>query len=97
MRDAVLGQDAEYQEALDRVQKTICVIELLRGKMKGFEMAYTSVKKIIGENPRGMLNRGPGSGVGTAPVGGSNPDPMRPSRPQSTPGFGVPRYNDRDD
>ena len=88
LRNAVLAQDAEYQEALDQAQQIRCIIELLKGKMKGFEMGYTSVKKILGESPYGMLSRSVGSGTGEAPAGGTNPDPMR-----STPaGFGKASY-----
>jgi hypothetical protein len=55
----------------------------LKGKLKGFEMAFTSVKKILGEGSFNMLSRlNPGSGTGEAPVGGNN----------TLPGFGIPRY-----
>lgn len=86
LRNAILDQDEEYQEALDQTQKLKCVIELLKGKMDGFEMAFTSVKKILGESEF-MGPRNPGCGTGNAPVGGQNPDPME------TPGFGKARYS----
>lgn len=85
LRNAILDQDEEYQEALDQTHKVECIIELLRGKLKGFEWAYTSVKKILGESAFNMLLRNPGSGTGDAPVGGTNPDPM-------TAGFGTAKY-----
>jgi hypothetical protein len=76
LRTAILDQDEEYQDALDQTQKIKCVIELLKGKLKGFEMAYTSTKKILGESSMNLINRTFGSGTGDAPVGGSNPEPI---------------------
>jgi len=77
LRNAILDQDEKYQDALDETQKIKCIIELLKGKMKGVEMAFTSVKKILGESAFNMLSRNPGSGTGNAEVGGTNPDPMK--------------------
>lgn len=89
-RNAVLDQDQEYQQALERTQQIKCFIEFLKGKLEGFEWAYTSVKKILGDNgAAGMLDLNLGSGTGEAPVGRSNPDPMR--SPQNK-GFGKARY-----
>lgn len=59
-RRAVLDADEEYQDALDIVQQLTCVVELLKGQQKAIEMAYTSVKKILGERTFGSA-----SGVGT--------------------------------
>jgi hypothetical protein len=87
-REAVLAQDSEYQEALDRTEKLKCIIKLLQGKLKGLEWAYTSVKKVYGDGGSNLLDRtiGPGSGSGEAPVGGTNADP-HPSV-----GFGRAKY-----
>ena len=53
LRDAVVDADHEYQELLER-QGTIKAFQtLLEGKKKGIEMAYTSVKKILGDRPLG--------------------------------------------
>lgn len=56
LRNAVLDSDDEYQSALDRADQITAVIKLLQGKLKAFEMAYSSVKKIIGENAYNMSN-----------------------------------------
>lgn len=50
IRTAILDTDQEYQEALERCDKIRAISKLLQGKLKAIEMAYTSVKKIIGEN-----------------------------------------------
>ena len=80
LRNAILDQDEEYQNALDKTQQIRCIIELLTGKLEGFEMGYNSVKKILGENAFNMMLRGPGSGTGDAPVGGTNPDSFGKAR-----------------
>lgn len=49
MRNAILDVDEEYQAALDRVYEMSCYMSLLKGKLKNIEMAYSSVKKILGE------------------------------------------------
>ena len=69
LRNAVLAQDEEYQKAVETAEQIECVVELLKGKLKGFEMAYSSVKKILGEGAFNMLNRRLGSGTGTAEPG----------------------------
>lgn len=47
-RQAVLDMDDEYVAHTDRVAQVKCLIELLDGKRKAIEWAYTSVKKILG-------------------------------------------------
>lgn len=75
LRNAVLDQDEEYQDACDRANQIRCVVELLKGKMKGLEMAYSSVKKIMNDSAFNMLNRPMSTGgvdageIGTAPAG----------------------------
>lgn len=49
LRRSVLDGDEEYQTALQLVSDIACYLELLKGKQKGIEMAYTSVKKLFGE------------------------------------------------
>jgi hypothetical protein len=93
LRDAILSQDEQYQEALDQTEKLKCIIELLKGKLEGFEMAYTSVKKILGEDAFSMLNRTMGSGTGDAPVGCSNPDTIHLQEQPKSEGFGRAKYN----
>lgn len=84
MRNAILDQDVQYEELTDKVGQLEAIIELLKGKMKSFEMAYTSVKKILGENAFNMLNRiNPNTGnTGTGDVGSE----------ERTNGFGKARY-----
>ena len=84
LRNAVLAQDEEYQSALDIVAQIQCIIELLRGKLKGIEWAFTSVKKILGEGSYNMRLPGPGEGTGSAPIGRVNPGTKA--------GFGRPVY-----
>lgn len=50
LRQAVLDGDVEYQQALEREQQIEALLEMVKGKIKSFEMAYTSVKKILGES-----------------------------------------------
>lgn len=59
LREAVINQDAEYLAIEERYQKIEAVIELLRGKLKAFEMAYNSVKKIISDLPSFYNNYDP--------------------------------------
>jgi len=53
LRDAVVDSDVQYQECLERQGTIKAYQELLKGKSKALEMAYTSVKKILGERPMG--------------------------------------------
>jgi hypothetical protein len=49
-RNAILDTDAEYLAANDRLSLIKAMIKLMEGKLKGVEMAYTSVKKILGQD-----------------------------------------------
>jgi len=46
-REAVLDQDAEYQNALELVEQISAVNKLLKDKRDGFVMAYHSVKRLV--------------------------------------------------
>lgn len=51
-RQAILDQDEEYLKAKDRVDLLEAMEELLEGKVEGMEWAFTSVKKVLGnDNP----------------------------------------------
>lgn len=50
-RNAILDQDELYLTALERVQIVKAMQSLLEGKQKAIEMAFTSVKKILGGEP----------------------------------------------
>lgn len=56
LRQAILDIDEPYQTACDRVDQITAIMKLLQGKLTSIEMAYTSVKKIIGENAYNMNN-----------------------------------------
>jgi hypothetical protein len=65
LREACVNDDDEYQALMERQTAILAMKEFLRGKLKALEMAYTSVKKIIGDKP--MLG-------GRNPYAGHNPD-----------------------
>jgi hypothetical protein len=50
-RNAILNLDKDYINLTDKVAQIECIVELLEGKKKAIEMAYTSVKKILGGEP----------------------------------------------
>lgn len=75
LRESVLAQNPEYQEALERVDYIAAVIELLKGKLTAFDMAFTSVKKILQDGQGQFLAR-----VNTDLKGG-----------EDYRGFGIPR------
>lgn len=57
LREAILSQDESYQEASEKLQYITCVLELLKGKMRSFQMAYEAAKNILKENGNYMLNQ----------------------------------------
>lgn len=58
LREAVLNQDTEYLRLIDIVAMMKAVIKLFEEKKKGFEMAFTSVKRILGsENNYSNINQ----------------------------------------
>lgn len=56
VRQAILDTDPEYSSALDKIDALHAGVELIKGKLKSVEMAYTSVKKIIGEGAFNFRN-----------------------------------------
>lgn len=50
LRQALVDSDVDYQNASERVNALESAREFLKGKQKGIEMAYSSVRKIIGES-----------------------------------------------
>lgn len=88
-RNAIIHRDDRYEAAADRVAQIHSIVEGLKGMLKATEMAYTSVKKILGESAYNFLNRTDahyGEDVAQRPVGEVSPD-ERPAQ-----GFGKPRY-----
>ncbi len=69
LRRAVLDGDAEYGEAMNRVDEISRWLDLMKGKQKGIEMAYTSVKKILGENAFNFAARINGGSEGNSTAG----------------------------
>lgn len=49
-RQAILDLDKDYSAAQDKVIQLKCIITLLEGKQKSIDMAYSSVKKVLGES-----------------------------------------------
>lgn len=94
-RDAVLNLDPDWEKALDRYDQLHAVSELLKGKLKSFEMAYNSVKKLLGENAYNFLNRNDhrtSGDTGTTGVGEISPDERPAQGAARRSSFGTPRY-----
>ena len=49
LRQAVFEMDPDYQKATERVNALEAAREYLVGKRKGIEMAYGSIRKLVGE------------------------------------------------
>jgi hypothetical protein len=49
-RKAVIDTDAEYEILTDRLDQLKAAVLYIKGKLKSFENAYNSVKKIMGED-----------------------------------------------
>lgn len=50
LRQALVDLDPDYQKATERLNALEAAREFLKGKQKGIEMAFGSVRKIIGES-----------------------------------------------
>lgn len=86
-RDAVITLDPEFQVLQDTVDQIDTVVQYLKGKLKAFEMAFTSVKKIMGEDTYNMSNRpNPhlSGGADSKPAGPSFIRPV-PTTPRTLP------------
>jgi hypothetical protein len=91
VRDALLEADADVQRAQRRVYELACVVELLTGKLKAFEMAFSSVKKIMGDNAYNHAHNPNLSGGGSNAQVGLGDRPSTMSGVAAHPGFGSPR------
>jgi hypothetical protein len=80
IRTAILNSDPEFEAAQTRADFIACCLELVKGKAKAMEMAYTAVKKMLGE--QSFNYRGPNTSSGAE----------NPTGPRPNPGFGRPRY-----
>lgn len=90
MRQAALDGHPEYQEATEMAHRTKCFLTLMKSKVQGLEMAYTAVKKILGEN---AFSPAGGLPLNNGPQQEDIREPVRTVRPTSShPGFGKARY-----
>lgn len=83
LRKAMLDRDEEYLACLDRVAHIQAVQKLVDGQKEGLEMAFTSVKKILGgeTNWQGLnQNRNLSAGAPSGPL-----YPPVPSTPAEAP------------
>ena len=95
-RDAAIALDKTYQDLQDRVDQIEAAGEYLKGKLKSFENAFTSVKKIMGDDAYNMSTR-----IGNPNLSGTTERPRPAPAPKedgtlSSPtrsGWGKPRYN----
>lgn len=71
LREAVVSQDADYQKATAEMEGLKAAVALFEIKHKGIEMAYLSVRKIVGESTYNMKNSSNHNrGSDSTPVGG---------------------------
>ncbi len=106
-REAVISLDTEYEELEDKVLQITAVMKFLEGKLHSFENAFSSVKKILGNDQPYMRGGGNSNLSGTTEGPGPsrsmvsrshNPDDVKDEMgvatpiPRSTPsGFGKAR------
>lgn len=92
-RQAIIATDPDYEALTDRFDEITAALVYLKGKLKSFENAYASVKKIMGEDAFNYKNK-PGMSGGTqsklAPSV-ARPGPTPPSKP-AKPGWGRANY-----
>lgn len=69
MRLAVLSQDRDYQESLERVDKLKAMTRMIRGKYDAFERAFRSVRTLVGEQTFNFGNRNLSGDTGTTEPG----------------------------
>lgn len=97
VRDAIVDRHQEVQDAAETVQQIHCILELIKGKKESIGMAYSSVKRIVGEGAYNMLrntkNPNLSGDSGTAEPGEKSPEEKSPVVRQNTSSrFGQPRY-----
>jgi hypothetical protein len=85
-REAVINTDQEYEDLTARLQQIEAALFFLKGKLKGFENAYTSVKKILGEGTFNFKqNPNLSGGVESAPTKSVIKQPTIPVPPKPAP------------
>ncbi len=96
IRNAFIQKDEEYQQILESIASLKATKELMYMKLKAFDMAYTSIKKILGEQLSRYaptLNGGPISSE--TPVGkeeSSVDEPVAPPIQRSVGGWSKPKH-----
>jgi hypothetical protein len=85
-REAILALDKEHQALRETVAQLDALYELLRGKQKGFEMAYHSIKKLYGDADRYGTSAGTYGGIQDG-VGAGEEESAQPGS-----FTGLPRY-----
>lgn len=69
-RESVLAMDEEYKLLQDKVEMLKATFELLKGKLRGFEMSFSTVKKVFDSlNQYGSMPRGGSIGLQELPDG----------------------------
>lgn len=71
LRNAVLANDKEYLEAMDRSDFIRAMQKIIRGKYDAFERAFRSVRTMVGEATFSFSNRNLSGDTGDAEVGES--------------------------
>lgn len=80
-RDAAIALDEKMVAINERVDALIAAVAYFKGKLKSFENAFTSVKKIMGEDAYNMQGR-----IGNKNLsGGARPEPPRADPPRADP------------
>lgn len=92
-RQAIIATDVDYEALTDRFDQITAALVYLKGKLKSFENAYASVKKIMGEDAFNYKNKpGMSGGADSRPAPSvARPGPTAPA-PASKPGWGKPKY-----
>lgn len=92
-REAFIVLDPQHSALEDTAMQITAIVKLLEGKLKSFENAFSSVKRIIGQDTYhlgGHGNERLSGGTERSPVAPEKPAPS--PAPAGRPGFGKPRY-----
>lgn len=90
-REAIVTLDEGYSAALDRKEEIEALISWFQGKLKSFQMAFDSVKKIMSDsafNYLGGNSHRTSGGSGNSDVGVSEQE----AKQEQYKGFGTPKY-----
>lgn len=88
IRNALVEGDLDYQAARDKADFMHASLELLKGKLKSMEMAFSSVKKIIDGSNYNMAGK-----AGRQRLDGILEESATAGQTQARPLFGKPRHN----